>query len=492
MTSAQEETGAATYRPGSTLYATSSNHCSGDLCFLEPLAADKTLRKLVPRMFDTSNDNAIPRPQTPPVIYQLRAIQSFAPYTMSVVCRVRLTGVFLEKRAIAPIVPLPADPTESAADSATDDIPPGPEYILKLYDRRCYGNVRKEYDGGKAYSETKARAYKKYLAGDPVQSFPREFEEMQGLSGDKVSNETDMGLFEAWLENDAQETRIKETQVYNLLGELQGVAIPRLYDTVSCITSYRFPPSSDSEQAHADPLGLQLAKVDSAAPDQADPRELVDRHLVKGILLEYVRGSSLRSFIPSLLDSPLPKEAIVHGIACIASEAVALVLRIGTYPVLNWDWRLDNMLVRDEYLQELLSSHAPITPASNAEHQRDSLTSTSGATDMPLGRVVAIDFGHVRFRFDDETDEQWRCAKYAEDEETAIGWELLQLISDSLKKRGAESSPIGVDTMEKWDAKEKIWEFKPVNPWYRELSPEEQLEYERCPSWGEHPNSWTG
>ena len=100
---------------------------------------------------------------------------------------------------------------------------------------------------------------------------------------------------------------------------------------------------------------------------------------------------------------------------------------------------------------------------------------------------MAIDFGHTRLRFPDETDEQWRCAKLNADEEDDLGRFYQGHILTTIRalRDGEEASGGDSDYQE-----EDVWHYTPSMRWWRDLSSAEKVEYQTTDNWGEHPESW--
>lgn len=473
-----------------------------------------------------SSDGRTPLTPTKPVgfdiapglkpIYHVRIVHAYTPFTMAVVCRVRLIGIFETPMAIPPHIPLPLDTDDSTTTPSpcTDDpetLTNGPEYILKLYDRRCFRNVRKEYGCTAPYSEEHARAYEKYRQGTPAAVFTPYFWDMQGL-GDRKDTETLTRLFEAWLEEDARKTYRKELAVYDLLRDLQGKSIPKLFDTVSCNVPFRFARTTSPAAGEERKGQVMDSEHEPDSQGGTNSSDFVDWNIIHGILIEYIPGPSLRSFIRSCMTSP--NHRLRSELVSIADEAVAVTVEIGRYPVLNRDIRLDNMLVRESYVSTL-DFHTPHDAPVSIETERlvptassDSMASKprrdprNALDHLNETRCVAIDFGHTRLRFADETDEQWRCAKNADDEEfritDVIQWEMQVLFKAQRSAQGSSSELVkeanSGDSGESLRRacqidQQALWNYQPVWLWYRELSPEEYKENFEILDWGQHPNS---
>ena len=506
------------YSPGDTLYLVSQNLSGSDL--LDVNLADVHALLHSPGRIVATEKPAHVSGQRPPLVYQMCITHAYTPFTMSVVCRAKLTGVYKGPAALAPFIPLPPDTSdatplaiESPSDVVGGTASIGPEYILKLYDHRCFVNARTEGKEVLPYARENARAYHKYHQGPPAPYFSKYFSSMPGLSHQRPPTESDLGIFEAWMEADARSIFETEVSVYNVLADLQGSAVPRLFDTISSNTPFVFndPPSMAGVgyDNQVTPMRGKLDQDDRAhrsnhddvAPNGVDLTHLAAGHPIYGLLLEYVPGISLRSFIGSSLRAG--RQELRAHVASIADEAVALVLKIGRYPVLNRDIRLENMLVRQSYVatlsldgMELGSGDEQLTESdpSSVPHSVsfEELTDSNPAATT-VSRCVSIDFGQARLRFDDETDEQWRCAKLYDDEEYAItdrlSWEMQRVFKEII---GAEQSFEGdaatLRTLAR-DAQAALWSYELKRPWYRKLSMEDQLAYESDDRWGQHPDN---
>lgn len=246
--------------------------------------------------------------------------------------------------------------------------------ILKLYDRRCFTNIRTDFDEGKPWSLDKEQEYRQYLNDVSTGSAALgDFNSPTFFWDKEVSD----GEFEAYLCHVAQRTFDAERAAYARLHELQGRMVPTLY--------------GDIEYEHV------------IAGARGDGAPVTD--VVPGLLLEYVSALSLRQLVATwtLRDPPLPNAVL----AALCNEAVRVVDRISDFEVLNEDVRVDNFLVRQEFL----------APAS-----RD------GGAPSVDGAVVLIDLGQCRLRREDESEEEWIQAKWSQDETGAIGFVLLGLV----------------------------------------------------------------
>ncbi|KAL1710890.1 hypothetical protein EV121DRAFT_275284 [Schizophyllum commune] len=245
--------------------------------------------------------------------------------------------------------------------------------ILKLHDRRCFTNIRSDFDEGKPWSLEKEKEYRRYLDGVSSGSATSlDF----GSPTFFYDNDVSDGEFEAYLHHVAQRTFDAERAAYERLRELQGRLLPTLYGAV---------------------------EFEAVIPDTRDESGMVTE-IVPGLLLEFVSSLSLRQLITTwkTRDPPLPNTVL----AAVCEEAVRVVDRVNDFEVLNEDVRVDNFLIREE----LLISYA----------QGDAATLD--------GAVVLIDLGQCRFRREDESEDEWIQAKWSQDETGAIGFIALNLV----------------------------------------------------------------
>ena len=246
--------------------------------------------------------------------------------------------------------------------------------IVKLYDRRCFTNIRNDFDEGKPWSLDKEKEYRKHLddvsAGAVTQG---DFSQPTYLWDNDISD----GEFEAYLHHVAQRTFDAEHTAYQRLHELQGKKIPLLYGAVE--------------------YGVVIPNV------RGDGTSVTDA--VPGLLLEHVSSLSLRDLVVTWItrDPPLPNSHL----AALCDEAVKVVDRISDFEVLNEDVRVDNFLVREESL---------------------TLSAPDGSVATVDGSVALIDLGQCRLRRADESEDEWIQAKWSQDETGAIGFVLLGLV----------------------------------------------------------------
>ncbi|KAI0631061.1 hypothetical protein C8Q77DRAFT_1219273 [Trametes polyzona] len=254
--------------------------------------------------------------------------------------------------------------------------------IVKLYDRRCFTNVRTEFDEGKPWSLDKEKEYRQYL--DDVAAGSAALGDF-GNPAYFWENDVSDGEFEAYLSYVALKTFDAERASYERLRELQGKMLPTLYGVV---------------------------EYQAVVPDPRDHGASITE-TVPGLLLEYVEGLSLRELVATwrTRDPPLPDTVL----AALCDEAVRVVDRVSDFEVLNEDMRVDNFLVREEFLASSTSTY---------------VHSTDASTVNASGGVVLIDLGQCRLRRADESEDEWVQAKWSQDETGAIGFVLLRLMRE--------------------------------------------------------------
>ncbi|KAI4527550.1 hypothetical protein K525DRAFT_186292 [Schizophyllum commune Loenen D] len=284
-----------------------------------------------------------------------KIVKAYRPFTMSPVLLVS-------------ILPSAASPENAYS------LPP--TAILKLYDRRCFTNIRSDFDEGKPWSLEKEKEYRQYL--DNVSNGSAASLDF-GSPTFFYDNDVSDGEFEAYLHHVARKTFEAERAAYERLRELQGKLLPTLYGAV---------------------------EYEAIIPNVRDDSGTVTE-TVPGLLLEYVSSLSLRQLVATwkTRDPPLPNSILT----ALCNEAVKVVDRISDFEVLNEDVRVDNFLIREDFL---------------ASAARD-----GDAADVD-GALVLIDLGQCRFRREDESEEEWIQAKWSQDETGAIGFVLLSLVRE--------------------------------------------------------------
>ena len=195
---------------------------------------------------------------------------------------------------------------------------PDSPYILKLFDRRFARGTRKENDIP-FWTPAIESQYREFVRSGQVQTFSEIVNNVGGWDDDKEwsveENETyGFELFADFFN--------VETKAYNLLADLQGGCVPRLYATVDL-------PIHDTSEACS---GLTT----DHAP--LPPSRFLS---IPGIILEKIKGYSLFE-----VASHAPKESWKH----ICDSAVEAINAISDHGILNRDVTPRNVMV--EQLQE--------------------------------------------------------------------------------------------------------------------------------------------
>ncbi|KAL2683227.1 hypothetical protein Neosp_007695 [[Neocosmospora] mangrovei] len=240
---------------------------------------------------------------------------------------------------------------ESARQLGLDE---GTQAFLKLFDRRFARSLRKWERVDPWTADVEDEFLHKLQSRDLQEFLGRlQAEEDSEEDDDDDADNWDASENESWLADMMLNYFRAEVATYSALQKYQGDIIPRLFTQVT----------------------LQVAQSDTPLDEQQQ-----DICLVKGILIEYLKGFTLSSLKSSAPRSTWQK---------IVDEAIRITHVLGDNNILNSDVRPDNMMV------------------------------------VPLGnwkyRVCMIDFGHCRVRRDDESDHDWGRAKWNQDEEGAIG-----------------------------------------------------------------------
>ncbi|KAI8992801.1 hypothetical protein BD414DRAFT_482257 [Trametes punicea] len=250
--------------------------------------------------------------------------------------------------------------------------------IVKLYDRRCVSNTRDDFDDGKSWSLDKEREYRRYLDDVATVSVTQGNFDNPTYLWDNVLSD---GEFEAYIQHQSQKMFNAERTTYERLRDLQGKIIPELYG---------------------------LVEYEITIPN-ARGDESVVTHTVSGLLLEYISSLSLRQLVATwkARDPRLPNEVLVT----LCEDAVRVVDRISDFDVLNEDVRVDNLLIREPFID-------------NASYLQDEKVA------LVENPVVLIDLGHCRLRREDESEGEWVQAKWSQDETGAVGFVVLGLIRE--------------------------------------------------------------
>lgn len=245
--------------------------------------------------------------------------------------------------------------------------------FLKLYDWRFAAQYRDD-QAVEQWTEEPAAAYTEFVMSGGVEGFLLRLGDKQFK--DETEEDWNAGQIEAGLANDMREMYRVETTVYDRLGDVQGKIVPRVIAAVE--------------------LGIAPADINFNNQQQ--------HFQIKGILLEYIPGFSLRD-----LDTKAPPDSW-QG---VVDQAVEIARSLGDHDILNRDVRPDNFIV----------SHCD---GGNGQEEEDPEEGF---------QVFMIDFGQSRVRREDESDFDWGRAKWQEDEEGAVGL----IMQHRLRKLGAIS-----------------------------------------------------
>ncbi|KAH7235137.1 hypothetical protein B0J15DRAFT_454080 [Fusarium solani] len=228
----------------------------------------------------------------------------------------------------------------------------GAQAFLKLFDRRFAHSLRKWERVDPWSTDIEEEFLHKLKSGD-LQDFLSRLQAEEDSEEDDDEDNWDATENEASLADMMLNYFRAEVATYSALQKHQGDLIPRLFTQVT----------------------LQVVQPNASLDEQQQ-----DICLVKGILLEYLKGFTLSS---------LKKSAPCSSWQNIVDQGIRITHVLGDNNILNTDVRPDNMMV---------------VPRGNGEY-----------------RVCMIDFGHCRMRRDDEPDHDWGRTKWFQDEEGAIG-----------------------------------------------------------------------
>lgn len=181
-----------------------------------------------------------------------------------------------------------------------------------------------------------------------------------------------MAQNETYLQIVCNELFDTEAAVYHALQDHQGNQVPRLLASVWLDTG-----SDAQNNQQKDESGKDIFKI-------------------KGLLLEYITGVKFSD----IAESAIPQTSWQS----LVDQAIESVGIFGRHNILNEDVRPDNILA---------------------------------FTDINVDcgyRPILIDFGHSRFREEDETDFDWGRAKHSTDEEGAVGF----VMGNRLRRCGFE------------------------------------------------------
>lgn len=283
-----------------------------------------------------------------PISFGAKILQAYRPFTMSPVLRLHLHS----------------SPLTNAGHIPHD-------VVLKLYDRRCVSNMRKQCDEGKPWSLTKEREYRAYIASVEDRTAPvKDFSNPSYLADEEDISD---GEFEAYLKHYAERMFMSEQAAYARLAPLQGKEVPRCYATVKWETSI---PGFDGTE------------------------------VVPGLLLEYISDVTLLDLIETWPARNLPLPRSNEVLIDLCQKSVAVVEHISDFDVLNEDVKLRNFLAREPILQD-----------------------GGELIDCP---VALIDLGHSRLRKENESEDTWVQAKWSQDEAGAVGFPLITQVGKSV------------------------------------------------------------
>ena len=174
--------------------------------------------------------------------------------------------------------------------------------VLKLYDRRCCPKLRDEvpYD----WNEVAEDEYKRFVESGEADKFrpERMHPPRPGHPGWLIAQ------YEKWLHDRCSTLYTSEVQAYNLLQQMQGINIPKLFATVTL----QYGSSSNSEYQHY--------------------------FEVQGILMEYIQGINLMDICDHLESSVWVE---------IVESARSLVGRMSQFNFLNYDVHPNHVIIRE-------------------------------------------------------------------------------------------------------------------------------------------------
>lgn len=244
--------------------------------------------------------------------------------------------------------------------------------FLKLYDRRFADQLRRDFKA-KEWTREVEEAYIQSVGNGSWEEFLYNLHKVPYFQDDTEDDWADWQN-EAHFANELLKFFKAEVAAYNALYEQQGKTVPKLLTVVQLDLAIG---------ANTTPTNLAIApKVNNSLGIQP--------FQVKGILLQYIEGFSLRQ---------VPERCPRSTWQGIIDQAVSIVRLFGDYNILNEDVRTENCI---------------ISPTTNDEGEQ-------------RYHVFMIDFGHCLIRREDETDLEWGRAKCTLDEEGAIGL-MMQMI----------------------------------------------------------------
>ena len=230
--------------------------------------------------------------------------------------------------------------------------------VLKLYDRRYCPELREDYDKP-PWRLNRDEEYFDFVKSGGATEF---ISHLRG-NDDYDDADWDVARHEAWIYDRCYKLWKTESDTYQILHDLQGLCVPRLFQKVIF-----------------DPMTLPSATVSMLE--------------VPGILIEFIDGFNLDDMYLHV-----PQEQWQS----VCTQAIEVVHRISNHNVLNEDARTRNMIVR------------------KSNKERADIECGSGPGTVDSYDVFAIDFGLCRLRRPDESDDEWKKAKWRQHEEENLG-----------------------------------------------------------------------
>ncbi|KAF5005143.1 hypothetical protein FDECE_8400 [Fusarium decemcellulare] len=252
----------------------------------------------------------------------------------------------------------PLEPLEKGSVPGADE-----SCFLKLFDRRFSEQLRSD-NGIDPWTQGMEDAYIESVKNDAIHEFLHNLHHIPDFQKD-TEEDWDDAQNEAFLADELRRLYETEISVYNTLQDYQGRLIPRLLATVD----------------------IDLTPQD--AEIQSD-RQDFEPFKVKGILLQYIKGSNMWDIVDHCPQSSWQD---------IVDQAVAIVHILGDHDILNKDVRPENFVVSN--MEEGVQKH---------------------------GQVFMIDFALCRFRRQDEPMSVWGRDKYTRDEPGAIGLRMQKFL----------------------------------------------------------------
>lgn len=242
--------------------------------------------------------------------------------------------------------------------------------FLRLYDRRFTNQLRRDYKL-KEWTASLEQTYVESVQNGAVAEFLHKLHSVPNFQND-TENDWDDAHNESYMADELFTLFRAEVAVYNAPHEQQGKSVPKLFMAIN--------------------LGLHTGADPAIHPYATPLVSSLDFHpfMVKGILLQYIDGCSLRH-VPERCPRSTWQDTV--------NKAVSIIRLMGDYNILNRDVRPDNFMV---------------PPSSSSQ-------------DGQSYRVYIIDFDLCRIRGNEETDLEWGRAKSTKDEEGAVGL-VMQMI----------------------------------------------------------------